>query len=70
VPKNPLERASSAATDATSVVQDDPACAEIKTEQHEIDVALKKPHSAEEGHYMQRRLHELLEQSGKLKCDG
>jgi hypothetical protein len=67
-PKSPLEAASSAATAANSVVQDDPACAEIETEQHEIDAALTKPHSAEERHYMQRRLHELLEQSGMLQC--
>jgi hypothetical protein len=69
-PKSRLEAASNPATDANSAVQDDPACAEIKTEQHEIDAALNKPHSPEQDHYMQRRLHELLEQAGKLKCDG
>jgi hypothetical protein len=51
-------------------VQDDPACVEIKTEQHEIDAALNKQHSSEEDRYMQRRLRELAEQSGKRKCDG
>jgi hypothetical protein len=69
-PKNDLASASSIATDANSAVQDDPACAEIKTEQHEIDAALNKQHSSEEGHYMQRRLRELTEQWGKRKCDG
>jgi hypothetical protein len=69
-PKSPPERASSAATDANAVLQDNSACAENKTEQHEIEAALTKPHSSEQGHYMQRRLRELLEQSGKLKCDG
>jgi hypothetical protein len=69
-PKSNLERASSPATDANSVLQEDSACAEIKTEQREIDAAINKPHSSEQGHYMQRRLRELLEQSSKLKCDG
>ncbi|HEY2676203.1 MAG TPA: hypothetical protein VGI65_04485 [Steroidobacteraceae bacterium] len=69
-PKNDRESASSGATDANSAVPDDPACAAIKTEQHEINAALDKQHSTEEGHYMQRRLRELTEQSGKWKCDG
>jgi hypothetical protein len=69
-PKNDLENTSSGATDTNSAVQDDPACADIKTEQHEIDAALNNQHSSEQDHYMQRRLRELKEQSGKRKCAG
>jgi hypothetical protein len=46
----------------------DAACVAIQTEQHEIEGALSKKYSPEEGRYMQRRLRELTEQSVKHKC--
>ncbi len=49
--------------------QENPACGAIKTEQREIDAALHKKYSAEEGRYMQRRLRELTEQLAGQKCD-
>jgi hypothetical protein len=48
--------------------QDDPACLAIKAEQGEIQRALKKQYSPEQGRFMQRRLRELVEHSVKLKC--
>lgn len=62
--------ASSAAADGDlpAEAQDNPACAAIKTEQHEIEGARNKQYSPEEGRYMQRRLRELAEQSVKRKC--
>ena len=67
-----LENASSAAAivDLPAEAQDNAACAAIKTEQHEIEAALKKQHSPEEGRYLLRRLHELAEQSVKHECAG
>jgi hypothetical protein len=47
---------------------DDPACVPIKAEQGEIQGALKKQYSPEQGRFMQRRLRELAEQSNKFKC--
>ena len=47
---------------------DDPACVPIKAEQAEIQGALKRQYSPEQGRFMQRRLRELTEQSGKFKC--
>jgi hypothetical protein len=47
---------------------DDPACVPINAEQAEIQGALKKQYSPEQGRFMQRRLRELAEQSGKFKC--
>jgi hypothetical protein len=69
-PGEDLKTASSAAADADlpEEAQDNAACAAIKTEQHEIDAALSKQHSPEEGRYMQRRLRELAEQTIKRKC--
>jgi hypothetical protein len=66
--KDDLESALSGATNANSAERDDPDCEAIKTEQHEIEAALNKQHSSEEGHYMQRRFRELTEQSGKQRC--
>ena len=48
--------------------QDNPACQPIKAEQREIQGALKKQYSPEQGRFMQRRLGELADQSGNLKC--
>jgi hypothetical protein len=48
--------------------QDNPACVPIKAEQGEIQGALKKQYSPEQGRFMQRRLRELAEQSDNLKC--
>ena len=48
--------------------QDNPACVPIEAEQREIQGALKKPYSPEQGRFMQRRLRELAEQSVNLKC--
>jgi hypothetical protein len=48
--------------------QDNPACVSIQTEQREIQGALKKQYSPEQGRFMQRRLRELAEQSVKFKC--
>jgi hypothetical protein len=48
--------------------QDDPACLPIKTEQGEIQGALKKQYSLEQGRFMQRRLRELADQAVNLKC--
>lgn len=56
----PVEEGAAADVDAT--------CVAIKTEQHEVEGAFRKPHSPEEGRYLQRRLLELAEQSDKLKC--
>jgi hypothetical protein len=63
-----LENASSVAADLPAEAPENPACAAIKTEQHEIEAALNKQHSPEESRYMQRRLRELAEQSVKGKC--
>lgn len=69
-PADHLGSASSAATDLdlSAEAQDKLACTAIKTERHEIERALNKQYSPEEGHYMQRRLHELAAQSLKRKC--
>jgi hypothetical protein len=69
-PGDAFEGASSAAAnvDLLADAQDNTVCAAIKTEQHEIERALHKQYSPEEGHYMQRRLRELAERSGKHKC--
>ncbi len=48
--------------------QDNPACVSIQTEQREIQGALKKQYSPEQGHFMQRRLRELAEKSVNFKC--
>jgi hypothetical protein len=48
--------------------QDNPACVPIKTEEGEIQRALKKQYSPEQGRFMQRRLRELAQQSAKLSC--
>ena len=48
--------------------QDNPACVPIQAEQREIQGALKKPYSPEQGRFMQRRLRELAEQSVNSKC--
>jgi hypothetical protein len=48
--------------------QDNPACVPIQAEQREIQRALKKQYSPEQGRFMQRRLRELAEQSVNLKC--
>jgi hypothetical protein len=48
--------------------QDNPACVSIQTEQREIQGALKKQYSPEQGRFMQRRLRELADQSVKFKC--
>jgi hypothetical protein len=48
--------------------QDNPACVPIQAEQREIQGALKKPYSPEQGRFMQRRLRELSEQSVNSKC--
>jgi hypothetical protein len=60
--------ASVADVDSTSDAQNESSCVAIKTERHEIEVALNKKYSPEEGRYMQRRLRELAEQSVKQKC--
>lgn len=62
--------ASSAASKAALPADalDDPACVPIKAEQGEIQGALKKQYSPEQGRFMQRRLRELAEQSVKFKC--
>jgi hypothetical protein len=61
---------SSVAADAdrSTDAQNDSACAAITLERHEIEAALNKKYSAEEGRYMQRRLRELTEQSVKQEC--
>ena len=48
--------------------QDNPACIPIQAEQREIQGALKKQYSPEQGRFMQRRLRELAEQSANLNC--
>jgi len=48
--------------------QDNPACVPIQAEQREIQGALKKPYSPEQGRFMQRRLRELAAQSVNSKC--
>jgi len=48
--------------------QDNPACVPIKAEQREIEGGLKKQYSPEQGHFMQRRLRELADQSVNLNC--
>jgi hypothetical protein len=70
-PADARESAPSAAADANlpAEAQENPACGAIKTEQHEIEAALHKKYSAEEGRYMQRRLRELTEQLANQKCD-
>jgi hypothetical protein len=62
--------ASSAAADVEPQAEapDDSACAANKIEQREIQSALKKQYSPEEGRYMQRRLRELAEQLINLEC--
>jgi hypothetical protein len=68
-PRGALRRASGVAdADLTADAQNDSACVAIETEQHEIEGALNKKYSSEEGRYMQRRLRELTEQSVKHKC--
>jgi hypothetical protein len=54
-------------SDSSADAQND-SCAAIKTEKHEIEGALNKKYSSEEGRYLQRRLRELTEQSVKNKC--
>jgi hypothetical protein len=54
-------------SDSSADAQND-SCGVIKTEQHEIEGALHKKYSSEEGRYLERRLRELSEQSLKLKC--
>jgi hypothetical protein len=63
-----LDSAASVAADAELSEQENPECVAIKTEQYEIDAALNKQPSPEQGRYMQRRLHELSEQSARRKC--
>jgi nitrous oxidase accessory protein NosD len=72
VPGPASESASSNAADVNrgAEVQDNPACAAIETERHEIEAGLKKQYSPEEGRYMQRRLRQLAAQSVKRKCRG
>jgi hypothetical protein len=65
-----LDGAASGAAEAELSEQENPECAGIKTEQHEIDAALHKPYSPEQGRFMQRRLHELSEQLSQRKCSG
>jgi hypothetical protein len=67
---NTLAIASRAASNVPlpTEVQDNPACVPIETEQREIQGALKKPYSPEQGRFMQRRLRDLAEQSVNLKC--
>lgn len=48
--------------------QDNPACVPIKTEEGEMQRALKKEYSPEQGRFMQRRLRELAQQSANLNC--
>jgi len=60
--------ASIAVADASADVQNDESCVAIKTEEHEIEGALNKKYSPEEGRYLQRRARELTEQSVKHKC--
>jgi hypothetical protein len=48
--------------------QDNLACVPIQAEQREIQGALKKQYSPEQGRFMQRRLRELAEQSVNFKC--
>jgi hypothetical protein len=68
-PRDAVQAASSVAVDAdTADTQNDSACVAIKTEKQEIEGALKKKYSSEEGRYMQRRLRELTEQSVNQKC--
>lgn len=69
-PGDALVSASSAAADADLLAQDNSACAAIKAEQHEIEAALNKQYSPEEGRYMHRRFRELTEQSVMRKCGG
>ena len=67
-PQDALQNASSVAVDLAAEAQENPACAAIKTEQHEIEAALSKEYSPEQSRYMQRRLRELAGQSVKGKC--
>ena len=69
-PAHHLDSAASVAANAEASEQENPECAAIKTEQHEIDAALKKQYSPEQGRFMQRRLHELSEQSAERQCGG
>jgi hypothetical protein len=69
-PGDAWESASSVAAGANlpAEAQGNSACAAIKTEQREIEGALHKNYSAEEGRYMQRRLRELAEQLANQQC--
>ncbi|HEY0746946.1 MAG TPA: hypothetical protein VGD63_09625 [Steroidobacteraceae bacterium] len=71
-PAPPVEAGSAAseAWDSRADAQDNSECAAIKTEQHEIEGVLNKPHSSEESRYLQRRQLELAEQSSKFNCGG
>jgi hypothetical protein len=66
---NPGSAASGASNqDSYADSQDNSECTAIKTEQHEIQDAFNKPHSAEESRYLQRRQLKLAEQSAKRNC--
>jgi len=68
VSRDAKDYAASVAPESESTDAQNDSCAAIKTEQHEIEGALNKKYSSEEGRYLQRRLRELTEQSVKNKC--
>ncbi len=55
-------------TEAGAAADVEANCVAVKTEQHEVEGAFRKPHSPEEGRYLQRRLLELADESHKLNC--
>ena len=65
-PTTPSTTASPA--DAGAAADVEARCVAVKTEQHEVEGAFRKPHSPEEGRYLQRRLLELADESHKLNC--
>jgi hypothetical protein len=69
-PGETLAVATRAASNAAlpAEAQGNPACVPIKTEEGEIQRALKNQYSPEQGRFMQRRLRELAEQSANLNC--
>ncbi len=68
VPLTALSTTAATPVEAGASADVDTTCVAIKTEQHEVEGAFRKPHSQEEGRYLQRRLLELAEQSDQHKC--
>jgi hypothetical protein len=67
-PALPVAVAKSAPEEAAPEPHDSPACTAVKTEQREVEAALHKPYTEEEGHYLTRRRQELQGLFAKDKC--